>query len=69
MTRGRWLLMIVGCLMPVILLAVVFRLVDEVGSLLLLGFLLLCPAVHLVLMRDHLGFGHAGSDDHRVDHD
>jgi hypothetical protein len=69
MKRWHWPLMIVGCLIPVVLLAAVFRTVDEVSSLFLLGFLLLCPAVHLLLMRDHPIFGHPGSDEATIDHD
>jgi hypothetical protein len=63
MKPQHWLLMIVGCVLPVIFLAVASILLGGVSSLLLLALVLLCPAAHLLLIRNHFGPGHPGPDD------
>jgi hypothetical protein len=55
MTRRHWLLMIVGCGLPVIGLTAVFLFKLQVSSVLLFGLVLLCPVVHLLMLRDHSG--------------
>lgn len=53
MTRKQLLLMAIGCIMPMMALAATFLFQIQISTLLLLGLFLLCPALHLWMMRDH----------------
>ena len=55
--NGRWLLALIGCLAVLGLLVAVMVLRVDVGSLGFLAVLLLCPLLHLFMMR---GAGHGG---------
>lgn len=55
MTRKHLILMAIGCLLPLAALATIFIFQVEVSTLLLFGLFLLCPAMHLLTMRDHMG--------------
>ena len=57
MTRKHLILMAIGCLLPLAALAAIFIFQVEVSTLLLFGLFLLCPAMHLLMMRDHMGHG------------
>lgn len=54
MTRKHLMLMVIGCLLP---LAAIFIFQVQVSTVLLLGLVLLCPAMHLLLMRGHMSHG------------
>ena len=58
MKRKHWMLMILGCGVPVIVLAAVFVFQIQLSSVLLFGLVLFCPLVHLFMLRDHLGHNH-----------
>lgn len=49
--RGHMWLMILGCLMPVIALSAIFLFNIPVSTVLLAGVFLLCPLLHLWMMR------------------
>ncbi|MBE2199516.1 MAG: DUF2933 domain-containing protein [Anaerolinea sp.] len=66
MKRKHWFLMIVGCALPIIVLTAVFVWQLQFSSVLLWGIVLLCPLVHLLMMRDHLGHGHEDSRSHET---
>lgn len=55
MHRKHLLLMILGCVLPMAVLAAVFLFQVEVGKLLLFAIILLCPLSHLLMMG---GLGH-----------
>ena len=61
MNRQHWILMIVGCVLPIILLTAVFVFQMQISRVLLFGLVLLCPLVHLLMMRDHGGHSHQNS--------
>ena len=54
------LIMILGCLIPLALIAVLWA-VGIAGSYLILGVLLLCPLMHIFMMR---GMRKGGEHDH-----
>jgi hypothetical protein len=53
MTRKHLILMALGCLLPITALAAIFLLEIQISTVLLFALFLLCPALHLFLMRDH----------------
>ena len=53
MTRKHLILMIIGCLLPIAALVAIFLFQVQVSTVLLFALLLLCPALHLFMMRDH----------------
>ncbi|HRQ41595.1 MAG TPA: DUF2933 domain-containing protein [Chloroflexota bacterium] len=57
MTRKHLILMMLGCLLPLAALAAIFIFQVEVSTGLLFGLVLLCPAMHLLMMRAHRGHG------------
>lgn len=54
MTRKHLILMAVGCLLPIAALAAIYLFRIQVSTVLLFGLFLLCPALHLLMMRDHM---------------
>ena len=58
MTRKHLILMAIGCLLPIAALAAIFLFQIKVSTALLLGIFLLCPALHLFMMRDHMEHTH-----------
>lgn len=69
MTRKHALLMILGCLFPIVALAAIFLFQVQVNTIILVAILLLCPILHLLMMRDHAGHTphHRVSPDEKVD--
>lgn len=70
MHRKHLLLMILGCVLPIAVLAAVFLFQVEVGKPLLFAIILLCPLSHLLMMG---GLGHGehpvtGEAGQEVDH-
>ena len=55
MTRKHLILMALGCLLPIAALIAIFLFQIQVSTVLLFGLFLLCPALHLFMMRDHMG--------------
>ncbi len=55
MTRKHLILMTIGCLLPIAGLAAIFLFQIQVSIVLLAGVLLLCPVIHLFMMRSHTG--------------
>ncbi len=73
MSKKHVLIMLACCLIPLVALAAIFVFKIPVTSVIYLGILLLCPALHLLMMRnmlghhadqgagtDHTGHGHTG---------
>ncbi len=58
MKRNHWLLMAVGCGLPVLALVAVYLWRVQLSTLLLFGLVLLCPLLHLLMLRDHQGHTH-----------
>ncbi|MBI4769342.1 MAG: hypothetical protein HY784_02735 [Chloroflexi bacterium] len=52
MTRKHALIMLACCLIPLAALAAIFVFRVPANSVLFFGILLLCPALHLLLMRN-----------------
>ena len=57
MIRKHLVLMAIGCLLPLAVLAAIFIFQVQIHTALLLGLVVLCPVVHLHMMRDHMGHG------------
>ncbi len=55
MTRRHLLLMTVGCIVPIVALSAILLFQIQISTVLLLGLFLLCPLLHLWMMRDHIG--------------
>jgi hypothetical protein len=53
MNRKHTLLMVLGCGLPMAALAAIFLFQVQVSTVLLVAILLLCPLLHLLMMRDH----------------
>jgi hypothetical protein len=53
--RKHLILMILGCAVPILLLAAIFLLQIEVGKALLFAIILVCPLSHLLMLG---GQGH-----------
>lgn len=60
MNKKHALLMLACCLIPLIVVAAIFVFKVPVNSVVYLGMLLLCPALHLLMMRNMMG--------HHTDH-
>ncbi|MFZ1399319.1 MAG: DUF2933 domain-containing protein [Candidatus Promineifilaceae bacterium] len=58
MTRKHWLLMVIGCGLPLLGFTAVYLFKLQLSSVLLFGLVLLCPLVHLLMPRDHGGHDH-----------
>lgn len=69
MNRKHTLLMVLGCMLPMAALAAIFLFQVQVNTVLLVAILLLCPLLHLFMMRDHMS-GHVMRDHvgHVADH-
>ena len=67
MTRKHLLIMLACCLIPLVGLAAIFVFRLPMNSMLYFGLLLLCPALHLLMMRE-MGHDHAGHDQTRPGH-
>lgn len=64
MSRKHTLLMVLGCVLPMAALAAIFLFQVQVSTVLLVAILLLCPLLHLFMMRDHAMRDHAGQAAH-----
>jgi hypothetical protein len=66
MNKKHVLIMLACCLIPLVALAAIFVFKIPVTSVVYVGILLLCPALHLLMMRNMLGHhaDHGASGDH-----
>ncbi len=55
MNKKHVLIMLACCLFPLVALAAIFVFKIPVTSVIFIGILLLCPALHLLMMRNMLG--------------
>jgi len=60
MNRKHLILMAIGCLLPLVALAAIFIFQVKVSTVLLYGLVLLCPAMHLLMMRGHMNHSEQG---------
>lgn len=67
MNRKHLLIMLACCLIPIVALAAIFVFKIPANSVIYFGILLLCPALHLLMMRN-MGHGHADHDHAGHDH-
>ena len=78
MSKKHVLIMLACCLIPLVALAAIFVFKIPVTSVIYVGILLLCPVLHLLMMRnmlghpaergasgDHTGHAHTEHDLHR----
>ncbi|MBI3361501.1 MAG: DUF2933 domain-containing protein [Chloroflexi bacterium] len=61
MAKRHMLIMLACCLIPIVALAAIFVFKIPANSVVYFGILLLCPALHLLMMRN-MGHGHADHD-------
>ncbi len=67
MNKKHLLIMLACCLIPLVGLAAVFIFKIPANSVIFAGILLLCPALHLIMMKymmkgDHAGHDHTGHE-------
>lgn len=62
MTRKHLILMLLGCGLPIVVLAAVFLFEVELSALALFALLLLCPLSHLLMLGRH------GQSEHQAAH-
>ena len=62
MNKKHALIMLACCLIPLVALAAVFVFKIPANSVIYFGILLLCPVLHLLMMKNMMGPDHAGQD-------
>ena len=62
MNKKHALIMLACCLIPLVALAAVFIFKIPANSVIYFGILLLCPALHLLMMKNMMSGDHAGHD-------
>jgi hypothetical protein len=67
MTKKHLLIMLACCLIPLVALAAIFVFKIPATGVIYFGILLLCPVLHLLLMRNTMGHGHDHAGGHRVE--
>ena len=60
MDKKHILIMLACCLVPVLAFGAIFIFKVPVTGVVYLGLVLLCPAVHLLMMRNMTGHDHSG---------
>src|SRR5574341_2282521 len=67
MTKKHILIMLACCLIPLVALAAIFVFKIPATGVIYFGILLLCPVLHLLLMRNMMGPGHDHAGRHQVE--
>ncbi len=62
MNKKHALIMLACCLIPLAALAAVFVFKIPANSVIYFGILVLCPALHLLMMKNMMGRDHTGQD-------
>jgi len=57
MNRRHLLYMVIGCTLPIVAVLAMTVFQIQPGPIVILGLLLLCPTIHLLMLREHLGHG------------
>lgn len=57
MTKKHFLIMLICCLIPIVVLAAILLFSVQLNTVLLLGLILICPLSHLLMMK-YLGNDH-----------
>ncbi len=60
MNKKHVLIMLACCLIPLVALAAIFVFKIPATGVIYFGILLLCPVLHLLMMRNMMGHDHAG---------
>ncbi len=63
MKKSHLWIMLLCCLIPIAALAAIFLFNIPLNSVLLFGVILLCPILHLLMMKS-MGHGHSGTEPH-----
>jgi hypothetical protein len=66
MSRKHTLLMIAGCVLPMTAVAAVVLFRVQVSTVFLVAMLLLCPLVHVLMMKEHGSHEHHGAEQART---
>lgn len=66
MKRSHWILMLLCCLIPLAGIAAIYLFRIPTSSVLFAGLMLLCPVLHLLMMRG-MGQDHRASGDRSAD--
>lgn len=62
MTKKHLLIMLACCLIPLVALGAIFIFKVPANGAVYFGIMLLCPALHLIMMKSMMGNEHAGHD-------
>ena len=65
MNKKHALIMLACCLIPLVALAAILVFKIPANSVVYVGILLLCPALHLLMMKNMMSGDHAGHDHSR----
>jgi hypothetical protein len=66
MKRSHWILMLLCCLIPLAGIAAIYLFRIPTSSVLFVRLMLLCPVLHLFMMRG-MGHDHRAAGDHSAD--
>ena len=67
MSKKHALIMLACCLIPLAALAAIFVFKVPATGVIYFGILLLCPVLHLLMMRNMMGHGHNHAGHHQAE--